>query len=46
MQNLMFSGRVVIAAGFSAAIMIGNGGRKTDAGKRFISADGNVTRIS
>ena len=46
MQTMMFSGRAASAAVFSAVPWPGNGGRKTGAEKRFISAGGNVTRIS
>lgn len=46
MQHVMFFGRAASAAVFSAALKIGNGGRKTGAGKRFISAAANVTGIS
>ncbi|MCH4096009.1 MAG: hypothetical protein LKE88_05130 [Acidaminococcus provencensis] len=45
MQTMMFSGRAVTAAVFFAALRPGNGGRKTGTEKRFVSADGNVTRI-
>ncbi|WP_270441345.1 hypothetical protein [Acidaminococcus provencensis] len=45
MQTMMFSGRAVTAAVFSAAPQTGNGGRKTGTEKRFIFAAANVTRI-
>ena len=46
MQNLMYSGRAVSAAVFSAAHRTGNGGRRTGTGKEFIFVAASVTGIS